>query len=75
MTVVELVFVATGPPVLLSTIRYGGRPLAGVTARSTQLPRQMFVLNGTMLQTGFGLTTTFALHEPVQPLESVMVAV
>jgi hypothetical protein len=56
-------------------MRYGGRPLAGVTARSTQLPRHIFVLNGTMLQTGLGLTTTVAVHEPAQPFESVIEAV
>jgi hypothetical protein len=36
---------------------------------------QMFVADGAMLQTGLGLTTTVAEHEPVQPLESVIEAV
>jgi hypothetical protein len=75
VAVTEVIFVAMGPVTELNTIVYGARPFAGVTIRFTQLPRQMFVLEGTMLQTGFGLTTTVSEQEPVQPLASVMVAV
>jgi hypothetical protein len=72
---VDVTFVATGPAVVPKIIVYGARPLLGVTTRLAHAPRHRFVRVGVIAQTGFGFTTTVALHEPVQPLESVIEAV
>ena len=47
----------------------------GVTAKLALLPRQMFVAVGNMVQTGFGFTTTIAVHDPIHPLASRINAV